>query len=258
MDGLKLLPLAILLPLFPASMLFGLLAQRLHAPWGRALLMLLWSQAGIGLLLWLSPEIPSWLPWWALATAFLYAVRALVLNEVTLWAEFMFVSLLALFWLLPADRLSPVGAQGLALAVTAPLLMLELLSGAMASRFGSAYLGLVGGLVQAFPRLSVLLALGVLGAIATPPFPLFFTLVELVWLLPPAMAVCLLLVWYFWGWAGVRLLQRLVLGPEVQPRYGPGGPAADLSGAMTSVLVLSILVLAGYGLGEAMRLAGGS
>lgn len=258
MDGLKLVPLAILLPLFPASMLLNLILQRSHNAWVAGALMLAWSQAGVGLLLWLNPEVSQGVQWWALATAFFYGFRALVLNEVSDWTGFMFVSLLALFWLLPVERIPAAEAQLLALLAVAPLVILRLLSGMMADRFGSAYLGLVGGLVHGFPRLSGLVALGVLAAIATPPFPLFFHFVELVGLLPPSMAVALLLIWYFWGWAGVRLLQRLVLGPEARPQQGVTAATPDLSRQLMWGLVALFVGLAVLGLREAMHMAGAS
>ncbi len=256
MSWRELVPLAVLLPLFPASMLPSLLMQHVRNAWVAGLFLLIWSQAGVGLLLWLQPDVPQWLQWWAFATAFLYGFRALVLNEVSEWTGFMFVSLLALFWFLPVERIPAPEAHMLALVAVAPLVVLRTLSGLMAARFGSAYLGLVGGLVHGYPRLSGLVALGILAAIATPPFPLFFHLVELLGLLPFSMAVALVTVWYFWGWAGVRLLQRLVLGPEQWPQYGIGRGTPDLSRAGMWTLASVFVGLAVIGLREAMQLAG--
>lgn len=250
MDWLKLLPLAVLLPLFPASMLFNWVERRLEAPWAKAALMLVWAQAGIGVLLWLAPEVPAFVSVWAVGTALFYAVRALVLNEATAWTAFMFVSLLSLSWLLPIGQLGLGQAQLYMLLAILPLLLLNLLSSMMIARFGSAYLGLVGGLVHRYPRLSTLIALSVLAAMATPPFPLFFYLIELISVLSLGLSIGVLTVWYLWGWAGVRLLQRLVLGPDVcrDPKV------SDLSRGVTWGMVAIYVFLGLFGLWEAFEM----
>lgn len=257
MAWLQLSVLAVLLPLFPASMVYGLAERRIRHPLGKAVLMLAWSQLGVGLLLWWQPEVPAWFSAWALATAGLYAFRALVLNEVADWVAFLFVSVSALFWLLPPGGFSAAEVRQYALLAVVPLILLSMLSAAITSRFGTAWLGLVGGLVQSCPRLSALVVASVLAVMATPPFPQFLVMIQLLTGSPFAVSVAMLGVWYLWGWAGVRFMQRLVLGGA------PGNPPlaearlSDLAAWQVAASVVLFAGLAALGVAEGLQLAGG-
>ncbi len=255
MSTLEILLLAVLLPLFPASMLFNLLEQRIAAPQGKAVLMLAWSQ----LAAWAAQQIqttpPDWVLYWALATAGVYAFRALVLNELTTWSAFLFVSLLALFWLQPVPEHSQWLHPLQALLLTAPATLLNLLAASLKNRFGTTYLGLVHGLVHGWPRLAALMVACVLAIMATPPFPGFFFLLEQLGSLDLPMAGGVLLVWYLWGWAGLRLLQRLVLGQETTAL---DSTKVDLPLLPSAGVFLLLLVLAISGLWMAVTMAGGA
>ena len=83
--------------------------------------------------------------------------------------------------------------------------------------FGAAYLGLYGGLAQSIPRYTAVLVVVVLAIIATPLFPTFFTMLSMiVRVLPatPLVAIGVGIVWLLWSWAGARLLQGLITGPQ--------------------------------------------
>ncbi len=257
MNTVELLIISMFFPLFPSSMVYTLIDRHLGNMWIRTGLMIVWPQAGVALVYSLRPEIPEWLTFWALGTSLLYAFRSLVLNEVGAWAAFVFVSLLSLGWLLPFEHMGAEQAHGVALISTFPLVMLNLLAVFMVNRFGSSYLGLVGGLVHRYPRLSTLLSVTVLAIIATPPFPLFFLLVGLLSQTTLGTALAMLGIWYLWGWAGVRFLQRLILGPEGHALGTGLVGQADFPRAMTGVYLIMMAVLGVVGLMAALQLTGG-
>jgi hypothetical protein len=84
----------------------------------------------------------------------------------------------------------------------------------------------------------------VLAVIATPLFPGFFTMLSLVAQTSkgiPLAAVTLLGIWLLWSWAGIRLLQGMIVGPAGT------SIAADLGVGTTwqYTLVLTALAVAG-------------
>ena len=82
--------------------------------------------------------------------------------------------------------------------------------------FGAAYTDLHGGLAQTISRFSGVLVVVILGAIATPLCPGFFIMLKLILetsVAMPAASFVLLGIWLLWSWAGVRLLQGLIVGP---------------------------------------------
>ncbi len=200
------------LPVFPATLLFSYLYRRLSNPRQRAAMILLWPQTGV-LLLWLfQPQIPEWLAWIGLFSAAFYGFRALVLKGLEVWAGFMVLSLLPLAWLLPSHEVGSLLGHVMMLLVTLPLALLVLLAGEITDRYGAAYLGLTPRLLADHPRLTGLLVVALLGILATPPFPSFFIMLGLLSEVGMTMAVALLLVWYLWGWSGVRVFQQLAMG----------------------------------------------
>ena len=202
------------LPVFPATLLFSYLYRRLSDPRQRAAMIVLWPQLGV-LLLWLfQPQIPAWLGWAALFSAAFYGFRALVLKGLDAWAGFMALSLLPLAWLLPSEAVGSVLGHVMMLLVTLPLAVLVLLAAEISDRYGAAYLGLTPGLLAEYPRLTGLLVTTLLAVLATPPFPAFFVMLGLLTEVGVSVAVGLLLVWYLWGWSGVRVFQQLAMGEE--------------------------------------------
>ena len=120
---------------------------------------------------------------------------------------------------------------------------MALLGAELERRFGAAYLGLYNGLAHSIPRFSGILVLVVLAIIATPLFPTFFAMLSLIIkTMPgaPLLATGVGIVWLLWSWAGARLLQGLIVGPQ-------HNAVADLSLAnmWLYIVVLAGLVIAG-------------
>jgi NADH:ubiquinone oxidoreductase subunit 4 (subunit M) len=243
---------ALFLPLFPFSMLFNQLFARLPRPWPRMGLLILWPQLGILALASQGERPPSWMAWWAVATAALYALRTLALRDLGLWTGYMATSAWVLLWPTAAFGNSTAGSAGLAyqaLGLSVPFVLLAWLAGRLESELGAAYAGLCGGLAQTLPRLSGLLVLGVLAAVATPLVPGFFTLLATtVHALPtsPGIALLILTVWLLWAWSGARIVPGLIAGPVcVDLERDLGATAARLLGLAFVVLVLAGISLSG-------------
>lgn len=205
-----LLAAALLLPLFPFSVPFNLVLAWLKPAWGRFAVVLAMPQLGVLLLDYAAGPIPDWLLAWALASSAFYAFRLLSVRDLGMWAGFLATSSLAFVWHFAAHGVAPVELHLLALALSLPAALLMLLAGTLVRRFGAAYGGLHGGLARCLPRWSLVLVIVVLAAIATPVFPGFFVLLELVFNMGWASALVVLVVWLLWSWAGTRLLQSFV------------------------------------------------
>ena len=234
---------ALFLPLFPLSMVFNVLYTKVRHPLVRAVLLLLWPQIGLLVLFNSGVALPDWLILWALFTALLYALRALVLRELGLWTSFVGTSAWALLWILLDNGTSHLQLQLFAVGISVPLLLMALLGAGLERRFGAAYLGLYGGLAHSVPRFSGVLVIVVLAIVATPLFPGFFAMLSMiVKAVPgaPLVAVGVGIVWLLWSWAGARLLQGLIVGPQDQN-------VPDLShfDMWLYIVVLAGLVIAG-------------
>lgn len=228
-----------LLPLFPFSMPFNLLLAWLRSAWARFVTVLLVPQLGVLVLDYFAEPIPGWLPVWALASAAFYAFRLLSVRDLGMWAGFLATSALALVWRFAAAGTTPAELHLFALGLSLPAAMLMLLAGTLVRRFGAAYGGLHGGLARCLPRWSLLLVVVVLAAIATPIFPGFFILLELVFEAGWPSAVAILCVWLIWSWAGTRLLQGFVFDACRRVEVRDVRPAAVA--AYTGVLLLFVL-----------------
>lgn len=230
------------LPLFPLSMAFSALLERVRHPALRAALLIAWPQLGVFLLAELGGQVPEWVIPWALMTAALYAFRALALREVGQWSGFLAVSAWALLWI-------PLHAETealhlYALGLSLPVALLAPLTARLERQFGAAYTGLYGGLAEAMPRFTGVFVFVVLAIVATPLFPPFFVMLAvLLESMPemPLIALGVAIVWLFWTWAGTRVLQGLIVGP------GDELEAMDLStGAVWGYsLLLALLAAAG-------------
>jgi hypothetical protein len=238
---LSALLVAFFLPLFPFSLVFNLLLQRVRFPWLRGVFVLVWPQIGIALLQAGAMEIPDWFLPWALFSAAFYALRLLAVREVGIWTGFLATSSWALLWL-PAAAGEP-GLVLYGLAYSAPLLLLGALTAMLEARFGAAYAGLSGGLGEKLPRFSALLVIVVLAAVASPLFPGFFVQIRLLLLATPANALAVAGIWLLWSWAGIRLLQGFLVGP------GKPEAIADLGVGVTwgmSVLLTALIAASLY------------
>jgi hypothetical protein len=204
------------LPLFPLSMVFNMLFARISQPLARAALLLAWPLAGLALLQSPGAEVPEPVLIWALATSALYAVRLLAIRDLGTWTGFLATSLWALLWIPAREGFQLKGITIDALVFSAPLALLVLIMVLLNQRLGGAYAGVRGGMASSLPRLSVALIICLLAAIATPPFPGFFTLLSVLISASPVNMVMMLVIWLLWSWAAARLIQGFVVGTPVQ------------------------------------------
>lgn len=215
LETLIILLAGIFLPLFPMSMVFNAILDRVTHRWLRLLLFAAWPLIGLFIVLDRNLVLPDWLLALSLSTSALYALRLLTLREVNQWSGFLATSMWSLLWLPMMQQTSPVLMYGYAVSMSAPLVLLVLLSAGLEQRFGAAYMDLYGGLARTIPRFSGVLVTVVVAAIATPLFPTFFIMLEMVVKIistTPLAATVLLLIWLFWSWAGARLIQGLIVG----------------------------------------------
>jgi len=246
MPDIYLLLAGLFLPLFPLSMVFNALFNRLQHVVLRCLLLICWPHIGLAIIHSTDTNVPAWIITWALATSLLYALRMLALRSVGQWNSFLATSMWAMLWLTTTD-LNQSMHHVYAFGITAPLLLLALLSAGLEKRFGAAYTDLYGGLAQSIPRFAGVLVVVILAAIATPLFPSFFIMLKLIMdasVAMPAATFALLGIWLLWSWAGVRLLQGLIVGPASP---GSEGEVSDLNlmSCWSYAIVLIALILSG-------------
>ncbi len=249
MSEVMLLFAGLFLPLFPLSMVFNEIFERLRAPKLRIALLMIWPQFGLIIAHSAGIEMPDWIIVWALFTAMLYGFRVLALREVGLWTSFMATSTWAVLWLTLDSNAGLTQSIFYAFGFSVPLAMLVLISGELEERFGAAYTELYGGLALTLPRLSGVLVFVVLAIIATPLFPGFAVMVvSIVGSTASSMATAMTVagIWLLWGWAGARLLQGLIIGPAHEET------TTDLSAATAwfYAAILGLLVISGtYSIG---------
>jgi len=240
---------ALFLPLFPLSMVFNSVYQRLSMPLIRFVLIIAWPFPGIWILHEGNTQAPDWLIYWALATALLYAFRAISVKEVTMWSGYLATSAWAMGWILfiVDDGVNELSFHVLSFAL--PLAVMSLLLGELIHRYESAYAGIVSGVAVAQPRLSGLIIMAMMAAIASPLFPGFFSMLQIITTLVityPLVTTGLLLVWLIWSWSGIRLLQELLVGPALPVKYRDISRARAVSyGSLIVLLLLSGLYLSG-------------
>lgn len=203
---------ALFLPLFPFSMLLNVILARLPRPAARFTLLLVWPQIGVAVLDLTEPEVPAFLVPWALISSGLYALRLLTVRDLGLWAGFLAASVLPLTWGLAQSGAHIENLYLFAFWFSLPAALLALLTKPLTDRFGAAYAGLPGGLSAMLPRLSAVLVVTLLAAIATPPFPGFFAMLNLLQRMSWSAGLAILVIWLVWGWGATRLLQGFVVG----------------------------------------------
>ena len=210
MTDLSFLLIALFLPLFPLSIVFNAVFASFKQPLLRMLLLLGWPLIGIYLYKTLEPQVPDWLIIWALATALLYAFRLLAMREVGIWSGFFATSAWACLWLPltygDADTILYVFWFGI------PLLFMAQLIGGVEKRYGAAYSELYGGLARTIPRFSGVFVVTVLALVATPVFPAFLGMLNILVASQPLVAITLVVLWAMWSWAGMRLIQGMIVG----------------------------------------------
>lgn len=255
MEWLELVLVGMLLPVFPASVVFNAVIRWTPTGWGKAAAMILLPEVGVALLPSISsarvPLVHS--RGWIVLVAFsalLYAFRAISVREISIWARLMATSGLGLVWIFEATHR---GRDVMAVAVLAwsvPAALLLVLAGLLTERSGGAYLGLQGGLARVVPRISSLATLSALALVATPLFPSFFALLHVIGVLRLFWLWPLLLVLLVWGWSLGGFLQQLLFGSYSGERFPDLGTLATSSGAVVlSLLVVSAVVWSGAWIG---------
>jgi hypothetical protein len=227
---------ALLLPLFPLSLPVNALLQVVRPPVLRAILLVALPCAGVAILTDAAvPAAPMALGLQVLAvfTALLYAWRLLVVHDVFIWARLQATSAWPLVWLAWLHGMSGPALWFVALVLSLPAAMLMLLSCGLARRLGAAYLGLHGRIGPAYPRLAGALTVVLLAALAAPPFPGFFVILDLLRTLGVVAAVGVLLVWLLWSWAAAVMWQNALFGPPWTAKPG----TRDLSRPLAVALI---------------------
>jgi len=242
-DLMYILLAGIFLPLFPMSMVFNAIFDKVKYAWLRALLIIAWPLVGLLLVLNSDLVIPHWVMTLALGTSLLYALRLLTLREVNQWSGFLATSLWGLLWLTLFQGDSAVLIIWFAIGMSLPLVLLVLLSAFLEKQFGAAYTDLYGGLARTVPRFTAILITVIMAAVATPLFPTFFIMFDMVVetvSVMPLYAMALLLIWLLWSWAGARLVQGLIVGRQSKVKVVDfGGPTIGFYSIVILALAFS-------------------
>lgn len=240
---------ALFIPLFPLSMVFNAVYQRINIPVIRFILIIVWPLPGVWLLLDRDFPLAEWVIYWALATALLYGFRAVIVKEVGMWIGFLATSAWSLCWIISITSNGEAELGFHILSFSLPLALMSLLVGEIVHRYESAFAGVVSGVAQAQPRLSGVIIIVMMAAIASPLFPAFFSMLQVVTSLVmeyPLVATGMLLLWLIWSWSGIRLLQELLVGPALPIKYRDISRARAIAYSFLIVLLLlSGLVLSG-------------
>jgi NADH:ubiquinone oxidoreductase subunit 4 (subunit M) len=238
------------LPLFPLSIVFNRLVALLAHPVPRVALLAVWPLAGVELV---TNDVhgradsapPDWVSWWALGTALLYAFRLVTTRDVHTWLGFLATSEWALLWLELQAGAETTTVRAHALGFSLPLALAALIAAALDRRFGAAYTHVYGGLGRVLPRLSTVMTVTVVAVTATPVFPAFFVLLHVLMSTTSTLALVLVLLTALaWSWAGIRLLQGLIVG---RPDHD-AEPVEDLHRAMALAYLLALATMASAGL----------
>ncbi|MBT8438168.1 MAG: hypothetical protein KJO91_00460, partial [Gammaproteobacteria bacterium] len=138
------------------------------------------------------------------------AFRLLAMREVGIWSGYFATSAWACLWLplMYADSDTTLYVFWFGI----PLLLLVLLVGGLEKRYGAAYTELYGGLAQTIPRFSGVFVVTVLALVATPVFPAFLGMLNILVASQPLVAMTLVVLWVIWSWAGMRLIQGMIVG----------------------------------------------
>lgn len=232
----------LLLPLFPLSLLVNAILQVLPV-WLRIPVLLVLPVAGafaLGMAPPPSGPLALGLSVLAAFTALLYAWRLLAVREVFIWARLQATSAWPLVWMAWLHGMSVDKLVAVALAVTVPAAVLMLMACGLRRRLGAAYLGLLGRIGPAYPRLTGAWVVALLAALAAPPFPGFFALLAVLHQISAGLVMVVLAVWLMWSWAAAVLWQHGLFGPEFPRTAG----TVDLSvSGSTAWLVLAAAVV---------------
>lgn len=247
MQSMSWIAAGLFLPLFPMSMVFNLVFQRVTSAWLRIILLVIWPLPGLWIVQNVSFEISNGLLYWALSTAVLYAFRSAVIRELSVWTGFIATSSWSLTWVALFNGAKADDLLMHVFAFSIPLILLAILVARLERQYESAYAGVVAGLAQEQPRMTGILVVVMLAVIGTPLFPSFFTLLHAinnVIVIIPSVAFALVLIWLIWSWSGVRLLQELIVGtPAVQQHEDIGHGMTLFYSILFVLLVVSGLYI---------------
>ena len=241
---MKLLIAALFLPLFPFSILLNGVLARMRNPLAKCMILLLWPQIGVLVLLAAKQPVPEGFAAWSLLSSAIYALRLLTVRDLGLWAGYLACSSLSLIWFRHDAGVFDMSVSAFWLSL--PAAMLLLIESSLARRFGAAYAGLYGGLAaSSMPRLSGMLVLTLLAAIATPPAPAFFTMLSL--LRRVGIAPAVLVIWLLWGWAAIRLMQGFLTGGNAREAAADIGKSGALlfAGFLGGIVFVGIYLAGG-------------
>lgn len=245
MQSVTLLLAGFFLPLFPMSIVFNLVFQRINAAWIRVIVLLVWPLPGLWLIESSSLQVVDALVFWALFTAILYGFRTVVIKELSVWTGFIATSAWSLLWVAEylGAKLDDLIMH--AFAFSLPLVLLAILVARLERQYESAYVGVITGLAQEQPRMTGIFVVVMLAVIGSPLFPSFFSLlsnINNVVMVMPSIALAIVLLWLLWSWSGIRLLQELVVGDPAVLQYD------DISHSMTMLFIISFVLLVAGGL----------
>lgn len=236
------LPLVIatmLLALFPFSMVFLALYDRLSGS-VRSVLLLLWPLPGALALAASETEAPVWLVAWAMLSAVLHAWRGLGACDAREWLGLTAASAWPLLFAGGAlDSRAAVVAIGFGL----PLLAANIVLDAVERRYGAAHAALDLRLASEAPRLAGLFVVTVLAAAALPVSPSFFAMFSLFGGRegdPVLTPLALLGVWFLWSWSGARLIHVIVPGARRRTAGDLDLTAARMSMAVAALALMGI------------------
>jgi hypothetical protein len=245
MQSMALLLAGLFLPLFPMSIVFNFVFQRLNTAWLRVILLLVWPLPGLWLIENSSSELVDIIVLWALLTSILYSFRTVVIKELSVWTGFIATSAWSLLWVVEYLGADLEDLLMHAFAFSMPLVLFAILVARLERQYESAYVGVVTGLAQEQPRMTGLFVVVMLAVIGSPLFPSFFSLlsnINNVVMVIPSIALAIVLVWLLWSWSGIRLLQELVVGDPAVIQY------EDISEGVTMLFFISFVLLVAGGL----------
>ena len=245
MTTMSLLLAGFFLPLFPMSIVFNYVFQRVSSVWLRVFIIIVWPLPGLWLIENSATELVDIYVYWAMFTAVLYGFRTVVVKELSVWTGFIATSAWSLLWVAEYLGAKIVDLIMHTFAYSIPLVLLALIVARLERQYESAYVGVVTGLAQEQPRMTMIVIIVILAVIGSPVFPSFFSLlsnINNVVMLLPSVAVAIALVWLLWSWSGIRLLQELVVGDPAVFRHD------DIGFGQTMLFGLSLFLLVAGGL----------
>ncbi len=210
MDYLNIILVSLFLPLFPATIIFNSIFMRIKNPILRSGLLIFWPLFGIYLFQKFNLKQDDWIYILIFFTAMFYGFRMLSMRELGIWTGYMSTSLWALLWIPLLENSNYIFFYSLWFSL--PLVIMVFVVHHLEKSFGAAFTEINGGLAQTMPRLSGVFVVVVLALIATPIFPNFFIVLDFILKSTALGAFTICIVWAIWGWAGMRLIQGIIVG----------------------------------------------